>query len=98
MPVDPGEITESANHVSKNKADNGFIEFKSDIVRYGVEFSGKAQVSLYDLKGCLICNLVDTHHEAGVFSVKIDRKLPSGTYVLTLKSEKAMCSTRMISM
>jgi hypothetical protein len=98
IPVDPGEPTAITQPVTRNAKKACFLEYRSGTVKYGVDFAGDANISVHDLNGRLIHNIVDSYHNQGIFEILINKKMAAGTYLLMLKTKRSAVVTRIISM
>lgn len=56
-------------------------------LNYAVKNSGKVNISLYDVSGKLVKNILDSHKEAGIYEAKLNTKnLSAGIYFIRVES------------
>lgn len=66
-------------------------------IEYTLSYPDKATIEVYDLNGKLIHKVFENkNHQAGTFSVKLNKPLSAGAYLLTIKGTETI-ATRKIS-
>jgi hypothetical protein len=72
------------------------------VIRYSLPVAGKVSLTIYDISGRAVRNLVDENKESGIYSINWDskddkgRSLAQGVYFYRLKSDRFSDTKRMV--
>ncbi|MEO0091809.1 MAG: SBBP repeat-containing protein [candidate division WOR-3 bacterium] len=88
------------NHISLNTFPNPFLN--QTIIHYSLNQKSDVSISVYDVSGTLIKNLLDSQKEPGAYSINWDgtdnhnRKIKKGIYFLILKANDYKIQTKLL--
>ena len=66
-------------------------------IHFSVEAEGSCRLDVFDLRGRMVENLLQSQMKPGFYNVETDtRNYPAGVYVLVLKNESGSVRTRFV--
>jgi hypothetical protein len=99
LPEDEGVFVSKAYApYAKAKLGQAWLNVKGDKLTYGVAKASNVVISMYDMSGKLVRNLVNSHQDAGENSIVIDSKsLATGTYLISLQAANVKTAVTMVA-
>jgi hypothetical protein len=98
LPEDQGDVpVVCPSNVCKAGIKTGGLEYKSGNITFSVAMPGPVNLSVFDLSGKLVRTLDRTYRGEGMYTVKSNLSgIPSGSYILSLKTAATLEARRII--